>query len=84
MQELTLESEFTFWRNQHRYNILFKRIERYYEDLLTSGVALPQFMREQTSEDLATNEMNKIINNEEHFAFLYEKAYQELADMDEI
>lgn len=84
MEELTLEKEFEFWKLQHMYDTLFIRITHHYRDLQNTGVTLPEFMQKKP-EDLATNEMNNILVNadKEHFYNLYEKAYQELATIED-
>lgn len=81
MEELTLEKEFEVHKLRHMYDVLNKRITQYYRSLEGSGVSIPNFMRNDSPEELARKEMNNILTNgnKEHFYNLYEKAYHELA-----
>ena len=85
MEEMSLEKSFEFYKLQHMYDILFIRITNYYRDLQTTGVTLPEFMVE-APDVLARREMNNILanSNKEDFYNLYEKAYQDLAMLNEI
>lgn len=85
MIELTLEKSFEFYKLQHMYDVLFIKMTNHYRDLQNTGVTLPDFMQKKP-EDLAQQELNNVLANVDKNVFyeLYEKAYQELALIDEV
>lgn len=77
--------EFEEYKALHKYAILKAKMVKYYQDLEANSPTIPDFMRQgQTPESLADGDIRNIIcipDNLEKFNSLYEKAYQELAEV---
>lgn len=82
---LTLEQEFEQYKAQHMYVIVRAKLLTYYKELEADKTNVPDFMRiGQRAEDLADRDMNALLttkDNGEKYKTLYEKAYQDLAEV---
>ena len=80
-----LLDEFEQFKALHKYAIVKAKTVQYFRDLEADSATIPDFMRKgETPEDLADAEIKNILaleDKDEKFNSLYEKAYQELAEV---
>ena len=78
-------NEFEQYKALHKYAILKAKAVQYYTDLEENSPTIPDFMRQgQTPEDLADAQLRNLLCIPDGFATfnrLYERAYQELAEV---
>lgn len=81
----TPENEFERCKAAHKYAILRYKLERYYKDLEEGQVLIPDFMRiGERPQDRARQDIINLLATPDgiaKFDRLYEKAYQELAEV---
>lgn len=60
--EMTLEREFQEYVALHKYSVLKAIMMKYYADLQgTNTICIPDFLRDDTPEKLADNELRKLL-----------------------
>ena len=80
--EMTLEREFTNRKMSHIVVVLRAMLIKYYEVTLAKSPQLPSFMGGDTPEKCADKEIEHLYNTDlNKFLDMYEKAYQELAQL---
>lgn len=77
--------EFEQFKALHKYAILKVKAVKYFEDLEANSATIPNFLRQgQTPEALADAQIRNLLcisDGGRTFNSLYEKAYQELAEV---
>lgn len=81
----TLEQEFEKAKAIHKYSVLFAMIKKYYTDLQGTGINIPDFMRDDSPEELAQKDLKCLVtmpDNLKTFNRLYELAWEEVKHLD--
>ena len=84
MVEKLLEEEFAEYAALHKYSVVFAMAKKYYIDLQETGVNIPDFMRDDSPDELARRDLIKLItapDGGKEFNRLYELAWEEVAPL---
>jgi hypothetical protein len=78
--ELTLEQEFETFKAIHKYAVVKAKAMKYYSDLRQDQINLPDFMDENSPEELADRDIRNFLTHNSIQAFnnVYEKAWLDI------
>ena len=82
LKEYSLEKEFEIFKILHKTTVLQAKLTQFYKDFNETGITIPVFMQKDDAEEKAKAEVSMLLtNNIEVFEELYNKAWQEVAEL---
>ena len=75
MNDYTLSKEFETYKFLHKSSIVLGALLKYYNDVASSGVSIPDFMRKSPEEE-AKEHYYKLLEDRAKFNEMYEKCWE--------
>ena len=80
MVEYTLEREFSNHVFRHKSSIVLGALLKYYNDVASAGVTIPDFMRKSPEEE-AKEHYYKLLENRVKFNEMYEQCWEKYKEV---
>lgn len=80
MNDYTLAREFEMYKFQHKSSIVLGALLKYYNDVASSGVTIPDFMRKSPEEE-AKEHYYKLLENRVKFNETYEQCWDRYKEL---